>query len=151
MKERDWKTMVRVKLIRIADRALTFQTLIAASLLTFFGAATLIAIRPLDPKELTLTALLAVATLTIFAIATLVEHLSPTLLELRLRVRQLELDRQVDQASQEIATLRATIADLGQTPAIAAANTTRPNVYVLEDLEEPSGSPLPAALSTAQK
>lgn len=136
---------------RLTNRALTFQGLMAASLLMFFGTATLIAVRPLDPKELTLTALIGVAALTIFAIATLVEHLSPTLLELRLRVRQLELDRQVDQASQEIATLRATIADLGQTPAIAAANTTRPNVYVLEDPDEPGGEPVPAALSTAQK
>lgn len=92
-----------------AHRFPPFQTVIWASLSVVGGFSLLMWIRPMSPKELALSLLCGVGAFIVFGVAVLAELIEPTLVELRLRLRQLELHQQVSAEQARIAHLRATL------------------------------------------
>lgn len=129
---------------RFASRVCTFQTVIWGSLSVVFGFGLLIRFRPMPVEDLALSLLCGFGAFMVFGAAVIATVIEPTLIEIRLRLRQLELHQQLNIESANVVHLRATMRQFAQetrhgseiTPNLAGG---RPTVYVLpeHDPDEP--------------
>lgn len=120
----------------LLNRLCTLQTVLWASLAIVVGSAALIWTRPMSPRDLALDLLCGVGAFIVFGVAVLVECVTPLLVEIRLRLRDLELHHQAATTEAEIIRLRASIRQLISGP--SATPETPLNPYILPDPDEPS-------------
>lgn len=118
------------------NRLFTLQTILWASLAIFFGSAFIIWTRPMSPRDLALGLLCGVGAFIVFGIAIIAEHVTPSLVEIRLRLRDLELHYQATTTEAEILRLRASMRQLISGPSGTPETPLDP--YILPDPDEPS-------------
>ncbi len=133
---------------RFASRVFTFQTVIWVSLSVVFGFGLLIRFRPMSAEDLALSLLCGFGAFMVFGAAVVAELIEPTLIEIRLRLRQLELHQQLTTDHANIVHLRATMRQFRRETQRTSEMTRREseitsdqaggrsNVYVLRDPDE---------------
>lgn len=126
------------------DRFFTLQAVIWVSLAIFFGSALIIWARPMSPRELALGLLCGVGAFIVFGVAVIAEFIDPTLAEMRLRLRHIELHCQANAMEANIIQLQTAMRQLISHPSRRAGGTgPAPAViqdpYILPDPDEPSG------------
>lgn len=135
-----------------AHRFPPFQTVIWASLSVVGGFSLLMWIRPMSPKELALSLLCGVGAFIVFGVAVLAELIEPTLVEIRLRLRQLELHQQLTIDHANVMHLRGALRQIMRDPRRASEfpsdHAEGPlNAYLLPDPDEPEEA-LPVGADT---
>lgn len=121
----------------------TFQTVIWASLSLFVESGLLIWTRPMSPKELAISLLLGFGAFIVFGVAVIAQFIDPTLAEIRLRLRHMELHYQANAMEADIVQLRTAMRQLISHPS-GHAGGTRPappaieDPYIIPDPDEPS-------------
>lgn len=119
-----------------------FQTVIWASLSVVGGFGLLIRFRPMPAEDLALSLLGAFGAFIVFGVAVLAELIEPTLVEIRLRLRQLELHQQLTTEHANVVRLRATmrqfLRDTRRGSKIPSDQAGGPlDTYLLPDPDEP--------------
>lgn len=100
--------------LRLSPRAFTLQTVIWASLSVVVGFGLLIRFRPMGAEDLALSLLCGFGAFMVFGTAVIAEVIEPALIEIRLRLRQLELHQQVSTDQARISSLRTTLRQFTQ-------------------------------------
>lgn len=123
-----------------ASRVFTFQTIIWGSLSVVFGFGLLIRFRPMPVEGLALSLLCGFGAFMVFGAAVIAELIEPTLIEIRLRLRQLELRQQLTIEGANVAHLRATMRQFAQETRHGSEITSdqaggRSTVYLLPDYD----------------
>lgn len=127
------------------------QTIIWTSLSVVVGFGLLIRFRPMPAEDLALSLLCGIGAFMVFGAAVIATVIEPTLVEIRLRLRQLELHQQLTADEAQLRHLRTAMQPFMRSPRGSTVPSDRAGgrspVYVLRDPDEPEEA-LPVGADT---